>query len=72
VIPEPQHLDVLRREKPIPFLIPCPLVRESVVPAIQLDCELGERAMEVEEVRAAGVLAAELELRKMPVTEQPP
>ena len=43
-----------------------------MVPAIQLDRELRQRAIEVEEVRAAGVLAAELEFGEPPVTEQPP
>lgn len=54
------------------MLIPSSLVRVSMMPTIQLDRELRQRAIEVEEVGTAGVLAAEFELGKAPVTEQPP
>jgi len=72
VNPKPQQLDVLRRQEAVALLVPCSFVGETVVPAVQFNCELGQRAVEVEEVRAAGVLPTKLELREAPVTEQPP
>jgi len=72
MIPKTQHLDALFGEKSASFFIPGPLVRKAVSTTIKFNCEFCYRAVKVEEVNAAGILAAEFEFNKAAVTQQTP
>ena len=62
MIPEAQHFDALFREKTVSLFISGPLIRETVSTAIQFHSQLRDGAVEIENVDAARVLSAELEL----------
>src|SRR5262249_6369639 len=72
VIPETQHFDALRSEELVSLLIPRPLIREAVTAAVQFDGQLGARAVEIEEVDTARVLATELEVAETAISKQAP
>src|SRR5207244_6627316 len=72
MIPETEHFDALFREKTVSLFILGALVGKAVPTAIKFHGQLRARAAEVEEVDAAGVLAAELEFIETMVTQQTP
>jgi hypothetical protein len=72
MIPEAQHLDALFGEELVAFLIPGALVWETMPAAVEFDREIRERAIEIEVVNPAGVLATEFELSEPTVAKQTP
>src|SRR5207237_8359717 len=72
MIPETQHLDAVFGEKLIPFFVPGPLVREAMSAAIEFDRKLCGGTVEIQEVDAARMLAAELEFIETMVTQHTP
>ena len=69
MIPETQHLDALFHKKLVALFIPRPLVGKTVSPAVEFHGELRYRAVEIEKVDAASVLAAEFEFVEAAITE---
>ncbi len=72
VVPKPQHLDALLRQKAIPLFVTRTLIGKSVPATIGFDREMGSNTEKVQEINAAGILAAELELLKTAVAKQKP
>jgi len=72
MIPKAQHLDSFGREKLIARFISGALIGKAVTAAVQFHRQLDLHAMEIEKVNAAGILAAEFEIGKAPVTQQTP
>jgi hypothetical protein len=68
MIPEAQHLDPLAREELVSRFVSCPLVRKAVSAAIEFDRHFCDGAVEIQEVDAAWVLAAEFEVVEVTVT----
>jgi hypothetical protein len=72
MIPKPQYLNALLHEKLISLLVMRTLARETVAATVKFNRELCSRAIEIQKINAAGVLAAEFELAEPPVTQQTP
>ena len=72
MIPKSQHLDALLREKFIPLFIAGTLIGKTVAAAVKFHREFCARAIEIQEVNAAGVLAAKFEFAETLVTQQTP
>ena len=72
MIPETEHSNALRGEKPFPLLISNTLIRKPVSAAVEFDGELREDTVKIEEILAAWILSAEFEFVKAAVTEQVP
>ena len=62
MIPEAQDLDPSLVEKLVPFFIPGASIWEAMSAAVELDGEFRDRAVEIQEVAAAGILAAKFVL----------
>ena len=63
MIPETQHLDALFCEEAVSFFIFGALVWKATSTAIEFDSQHCDRAVEIQEVDAACVLATEFELK---------
>src|SRR2546430_12634796 len=61
MIPEARHLNPLPGEELVSLFVSCPMVREAVSTAIEFDRQFCDRAIEIEIVDAACVLAPEFE-----------
>ena len=72
MIPKAQHLDALRCEKLVSPFISGSLVWKTVSAAIEFNGQLCQRAVEIEEENAAGILPAEFEFGETPVAQQTP
>jgi len=72
MIPETQHLDALLGEEPIALFIPSSLIWKTVSATIEFDRKLCDGTVEIQEVDAARILAAELEFVETMVTQQTP
>jgi hypothetical protein len=72
MVPEAKDPDAAFREKAVARRVLCALVGKSMAASIHFDRQLCGGAEEVEEVDAAGVLAAELELGEPPIPQQAP
>ncbi len=72
MVPEAEDVDAALREKAVARCVLCALIGKSVAASIHFYRQLCGGAEEVEEVDAAGVLAAELELGEAPVPQQTP
>jgi len=72
MIPEAQHFDALLREELISLPISGALIEKAVPAAVKFNRQLRDRAVEIEEVAAAGVLAAKFEIIEAMVAEQAP
>ena len=72
MIPEAEHLDALVCQKLIPLFVSGPLIGKAMSTAVEFDNQLRERAVEIEKVDPARILAAEFELSKATVAEQTP
>ena len=59
-IPKPQRLDVERLQKLFPFQIMLPLIRKTMLAAVQFHIQLRLLAKEIQIVNATGMLAAKL------------
>ena len=72
MVPKAQHFDALFGEEPVSLFIPGPLVRETVSAAVEFHRQLRQRAVEIQEVDAARILATEFELGETSVAKQTP
>ena len=72
MIPEPERLDASRRETAFAFDIVPPLIRKTMSASIEFDGEPRFHTVEIEEVIAARILAAEFEVAKAAVAQQAP
>src|ERR1035437_8722047 len=72
MIPKTEHLDPSVSEELISFFVFGSLIGKAVSAAIQFHSQLGKRAIKVEEVNTARILAAEFEFGKAAVAQQTP
>ena len=72
MIPKTEHLDPSVSEELISFFVFGSLIGKAVSAAIQFHSQLGQRAVKVEEVNAARILAAEFEFGEAAVAQQTP
>jgi hypothetical protein len=72
MIPKAQHLDSLPFQETRPLLIFRSPFWKAVAATIEFDCKLCLRAVEIEEVNAAGILPTKLELVEAAMTQQTP
>lgn len=72
MIPKPQHLDALLRQKAISFLVARTLIGKSVPATIGFNRETSSNTEKIQKVNAAGILAVEFEFLKAAGTKQTP
>src|SRR5207247_6653673 len=72
MIPKAQHLDSLLGEELVSLLVSGTLVGETVSASVELHCKLRQRAVEIEVVDAARILATVFEFIEATVAEQAP
>jgi len=72
MVPKAQHLDSLLGEELVSLLVSGTLVGETVSASVEFHCKLRQRAVEIEVVDAARILATELEFTEATVAEQAP
>jgi len=72
MVPKAEHFDALFSQETISLFVAGTLVGKSVPAAGRLHCEARDDTRKIEEVDAARVLAAELEVREATITKQTP
>ncbi len=72
MIPKSQHLDALFSEILVSLFIARTLIRKPMSTAIHFNRQFCDGTVEIEEVRTARVLAAELEFAETSVPQQAP
>jgi hypothetical protein len=72
MVPKPNHFDSELGKKCVPLLVCGSAVGMSMFSAVQLDCEAGLSAIEVQVVRAQRMLPAKFVFGELPISQPAP
>ena len=72
MIPEPEGLNALLRQKFFPRFIPLNSFRQTMLKAVEFDIQLRISAVKIQDMSASCVLPAKFEAGELPSSQRPP